>query len=145
MIDMNIEIYLQKLKEHGFKITPKRKATIKLFLKHKSYLSPQQVLDKLGNDFPGISSSTVYRILEELKNIGIIVKIEREDRQLYYSLCRTPGQHHHYFICRKCKRVEEVELCYFKEFERFISKNLNCKVENHSVQLEGLCSHCKKR
>lgn len=142
---MKIELYLQELKEQGLKITPKRKATIGLFLKKKSYLSPQEVLEKLGNDFPGISSSTVYRILEELQDTGILVKIGHEDRQLYYSLCRMPDQHHHHFICRKCRRVEEVDLCNFKEFERVISKNLNCKVENHSVQLEGLCSHCKPR
>jgi len=142
---MKIELYLQQLKEHGLKITPKRKAAIELFLRKNSYLSPQKVLEKLGDNFPGISSSTIYRILEELKDIGILVKIEHEDRQLYYFLCRIPGKHHHHFICRKCKRVEEVGLCNFKEFERFISKNLNCKVENHSVQLEGLCSRCKPR
>ncbi|OIO34635.1 MAG: hypothetical protein AUJ70_00645 [Candidatus Omnitrophica bacterium CG1_02_40_15] len=140
---MTIDVYLKKLKEDGFKITPKRKATIELFSKKKSYLSPQEVLEKLGNHFPGISSSTVYRILEELQDTGILIKIEHEDRQLYYFLCRMPDQHHHHFICRKCRRIEEVELCNLKELERFISKNLNCKVENHSVRLEGLCSHCK--
>ena len=138
-----MELYLRQLKKHGLKITPKRKATIKLFLKKKSYLSPQEALDKLANNFSGISVSTVYRILEELQDAGILVKIVHEDRQLYYSLCRMPDQHHHHFICRKCRRVEEVSLCNFKEFERFISKNLNCKVENHSVQIEGLCSGCK--
>jgi len=140
---MNIDAYLQKLREDGLKITSKRKATIKLFLKKKSYLSPQRVLERLGNDFPGISVSTVYRILEELRNTGILVKIGHEDRQLYYSLCSMPDRHHHHFVCRKCKRVEEVDLCNFEEFKRFISKNLNCKVENHFVQIEGLCSYCK--
>ena len=140
---MNIDFYLQQLKEHGFKITPKRKATIKLFLEKKSYLSPQRVLERLINDFPGLSSSTVYRILEELQNTGILVKIGHEDRQLYYSLCSMPDRHHHHFVCRKCKRVEEVDLCNFEEFKRFISKNLNCKVEYHSLQIEGLCSYCK--
>ncbi|MBU4251777.1 MAG: transcriptional repressor [Candidatus Omnitrophica bacterium] len=140
---MKIELYLQQLKEQGFKITPKRKAIIELFSKKKSYLSPQEVLEKLTNNFPGISVSTVYRILEELQDAGILVKIGHEDRQLYYSLCRMPDQHHHHFICRKCRRVEEVDLCNFKEFERFISKNLDCKVENHSVQIGGLCSRCK--
>ena len=142
---MKIELFLQRLKEHRLKITPKRKAAIELFLKKKGYLSPQEVLEKLGGHFPGISSSTVYRILEELQDIGILIKIEHEDRQLYYFLCRIPDQHHHHFICRKCRRVEEVDLCNFEEFERFISKNLNCKVENHSVQLGGLCSRCKSR
>ena len=142
---MKIEFYLQQLKKHGLKITPKRKAAIELFLKKKSYLSPQEALEQLENDFPGISSSTVYRILEELQDAGILVKIGREDRQLYYSLCRMPDQPHHHFICRKCRRVEEVDLCNFEEFECFISKNLDCKVENHSVQIEGLCSRCKPR
>jgi len=140
---MNMELYLRQLKKHRLKITPKRKATIELFFKKKSYLSPQEALEKLTNNFPGISVSTVYRILEELQNAGILVRIGREDRQLYYSLCCMPDEHHHHFICRKCRRVEEVGLCNFKEFERFISRTLNCKVENHSVQLEGLCSYCR--
>ncbi len=140
---MKVEFYLQRLKAHGFKITPRRKATIEFLLKEKAYLSPQKVRERLSGSFPGISVSTVYRILEEMMDIGILVKIEREGR-MHYFLCRIPDKPHHHFICRKCGRVEEVERCEFEKWKDFISKNLNCQLETHSLQLEGLCTHCKR-
>ena len=139
---MDIKYYLGKVKAGRLKNTPKRRAVIKLFLRAKKYLGPQEVRCALQNQFSRLGLPSVYRILEELYRLGILVKVEK-DRQLYYTLCSAPQGDHHHFVCKKCRGVEEVNYCNFKEISRFIEKELHGKVESHLLQIEGLCSNCR--
>ena len=138
-----MERYLQVLRENLMKITPRRKAVINLFLQNNAQMTPCRVHKKLKRHLPTIGLPTVYRILGELKDIGILVQVLSEDRQLYYSLCSMPDGHHHHFVCTKCKKTKEVDYCNFGEISRLIEKNLKCKVQSHLLQIKGLCSHCR--
>jgi len=138
-----MELYLQALKDNRLKITPRRKAVINLFASCGMRLGPYDVYGRLKKKVPTLGLPTVYRILNELTKSGILIQSLSEDRQLRYSLCALPGEHHHHFTCRKCRKVEEVEFCNFKGLSKFIEKNLKAKVEAHQLQIEGLCSKCK--
>jgi Fe2+ or Zn2+ uptake regulation protein len=138
-----MQSYLQVLKGNHLKITPRRKAVIGIFVRCNSHLSPYDVHAKLKKKLSMIGLPTVYRILAEFKNTGILVQSLSDDRQLRYALCTRPNEHHHHFTCRKCHKVEEVEYCNIKDVSRFIKNKLNAKVEAHQLQIEGLCSKCK--
>jgi Fur family zinc uptake transcriptional regulator/Fur family ferric uptake transcriptional regulator len=135
--------YLQVLRDNLMKITPRRKAVINLFLKNNTQMRPCDVYKNLKRNLPKIGLPTVYRILDELKNIGILIQVLSEDRQLYYSLCSMPDEHHHHFICTKCKKTEEIDYCNFSRISGLIEKNLKCKVESHLLQIKGLCAQCR--
>ena len=138
-----MQSYLSLLKQNGLKITPKRRAVIDLFLKCNKRMGPHEVYQELRKNITPLGLPTVYRILEELKNIGVLIQIPSDDRQLHYMLCKMPDEHHHHFVCRGCRRVEEVEYCNFGAVSKFIEKNLNGKVEQHFLHIEGLCSKCR--
>ncbi len=138
-----MESYLQILKNNHLKITPRRKAVINIFMSSGFRMGPYDVYGKLKKKLSTIGLPTIYRILAEFKDAGILVQSLSEDRQLRYALCTLPNEHHHHFTCRKCRKVEEVEFCNFKGVSRFVEKNLNAKVEAHSLQIEGLCVLCK--
>ncbi len=138
-----METSLQVLKDSKLKITPRRKAVIRLFEESGVCMGAYDVYEKLENKLPTLGLPTVYRILEELSSAGILVRAVSEDRQLRYMFCGNSHEHHHHFTCRKCKRVEEVDFCDFDKVAKFIEKNLNAKVEAHQLQIEGLCSRCR--
>ncbi len=143
MYSIYMESYLNLLKQNGLKITPKRRAVIELFLKKNRRMGPHEVYQELRKYITPLGLPTVYRILEELKSIGVLIQIPSDDRQLYYMLCKMPDEHHHHFVCRGCRRVEEVEYCNFGAVSKFIEKNLHGKVEQHFLHIEGLCSRCR--
>ncbi|MFA5094993.1 MAG: Fur family transcriptional regulator [Candidatus Omnitrophota bacterium] len=135
---------LSRLKENNLKNTPNRRAVLGLFMQKGESLSPHDVRGILKKRLPAIGLPTVYRILEELEKIGILTRVQSGDRQLHYSICSIPeNRHHHHFICKKCKKVKEVEYCNFKDVSRFIRDKLKCVAESHSMQIEGLCEKCK--
>jgi Fe2+ or Zn2+ uptake regulation protein len=138
-----LDTYLSILKTEGFKLTPKRKSVISLFIKEKRILAPQDVHQKLKAVITPLGLPTIYRILEELSSIGILVPVVSDDRLLSYALCGKPQEHHHHFVCRKCHKVEEVDYCNFGAISKLIARKLGGLVERHSLHIEGLCVQCK--
>ncbi|MFH0752964.1 MAG: Fur family transcriptional regulator [Candidatus Omnitrophota bacterium] len=139
----SLDAYLSILKSASFKLTPKRKAVIGLFIKEKGVLAPQDVYRKLKSVISPLGLPTIYRILDELSSIGILVPLTSNERLLCYALCGKPQEHHHHFVCRKCRKVEEVEYCNFHEISKLIEKKFGGMVEQHSLHIEGLCVRCK--
>ena len=135
-----MDYYLQKLKQSGLKITPKRKAILALLSGGGRFLSPQNITSQLKKKFKKVSTPSVYRNLEEMYNIEMLVKIQKSDRRLYYALCKVKEDiHHHHIICIKCGKVGEVRTC-----DLFKTKKIDgFKIVDHHVQLDGLCKECK--
>jgi len=138
-----MEKYLQKLKENKLKLTPRRRAVIRLFMESRIRLKPHEVYKALKRKIKPLGLPTVYRILDELCKIEIINRLQTDDGQLCYTFCVSPNEHLHHFLCRKCNRVEEVSCCNFGDIAHSIEKKLDCTTEKHILQIEGLCSQCK--
>lgn len=142
---MSVNNYLARLKENGHRITPKVRAVIELFLKCQSILDPLEVQAGLKKRFKGVGLPTIYRILENLASCGILVTAANEDRQLRYFICREiEAGHHHHFICRKCGKVDEVNLCLIEEVSKYVKRHLKATVQSHFLQIEGLCAQCNR-
>ncbi len=132
---------LEQLKAKHLKLTPKRKAILDCFSGENKCLSPEQVWEKLRKDFKHLGLPSIYRNLETFESCGILVKIQKDDRRLYYALCRghVSGHHHHHIVCVRCGRVDEVDGCGLME----TVKVSGYKVLKHFVQLEGVCPQCR--
>ena len=140
---MSAEPYIQRLRQRGHRVTPKVRAVLKVFLESGSVLDPFEMRARLQKQFKGVGLPTIYRILESLANCGILLTAANPERQLRYYLCRHIDEgHHHHFICLQCGKVEEVNLCLMEEVEKYVERRLKAKVQNHLVQIEGLCSKC---
>jgi Fur family ferric uptake transcriptional regulator len=134
-----LEIFLSKLKASKLKQTPKRKAILKLFLDKKRFLSPEEIFAVIKKEFKRASFPSIYRNLDELYKIGILIKVQKPDRRLYYALCMAKNDtHHHHIVCVKCGKIGE-----FKGCDIINKKKIGgFKILDHSLQLEGLCSKC---
>lgn len=142
---MLLETYIARLKKNGHRVTPKVRAVIALFLERRSVLGPLDVQARLQKEFKGVGLPTIYRILETLANCGILLTAANPERQLRYYLCRDINEeHHHHFICLQCGKVEEVNLCLMEQLEKFVQRRLKATVQNHLLQIEGLCSKCTR-
>lgn len=142
---MPTDNYIARLKKNGHRITPKVRAVIELFLKRESILDPFEVRAGLQKRFKNVGLPTIYRILENLASNGILITAANEDRQLRYFICRgIEEEHHHHFICRKCGKVEEVNLCLMEEVSKYVKRHLKATVQSHFLQIEGLCAKCNR-
>ena len=136
-------LYTDILRENGYKVTPKRKAVLDFMRKHHRFFSPPEIWESLKRKFDCLGLPSVYRIVEEFENIGIVTRIKRDDRQLYYFLCDVDNSHHHHFICRECHGVREVHQCHADLIYGYLERELGCRAESHFMQIEGVCAECR--
>lgn len=129
------------LKELQLKVTPKRIAILDYLARSGTYVNPEEVRQKLKEQFASIGLPTVYRNLDELAAGGILAKIIHPNRQLYYYFCSN-SDHHHHFICLSCRRVMDLEICSVKGLEEEINDQVRGKVMSHILQVNGLCGRC---
>ena len=138
-----MEKYFEILKQHRQKKTPKRVEILRIMQSSSTYFSPIEIWDFLKEKFQKVGLPTVYRILQQFQEIGIVSSIQKEDNQLYYFLCSTQRDHHH-FICRKCHKVSCVQYCDFDHIKQLVEDQLQSKAETHFLQIEGLCKECRE-
>ncbi len=129
------------LKELDLKATPKRLAILDILSGELTYLSPEDVWNRLKERFTTIGLPTVYRNLEELAGGGVIVKVIHPDRKLYYFFCQNK-EHHHHFVCTSCRKVDDLSFCGAREIEQEVTGTLKGTVSSHIMQVFGVCGKC---
>jgi Fe2+ or Zn2+ uptake regulation protein len=129
------------LKQLNLKVTPKRLAILTILMSEPSYLSPEEIWQKMKKQFNRIGLPTVYRNLEELAEGDVISKVTHPNRQLYYYFCAN-RDHHHHFVCLSCRNVEDINFCALDDLQKEVKKKLNGKIISHILQVNGYCRRC---
>ncbi len=137
----------------GHRITVPRQAILDVLSRTHDHLSAEDVYLAVHKSYPNVGLTTVYRTLELLVQMGIVLKFDFGDGRARYELAEGPKgiRHHHHLVCTACGRVidytdfidDEVEL--LNQTEKGLSKKFNFKITNHLIQFYGLCPECNKR
>jgi len=134
-----------KLSERGYKMTPQRKEILQIFVDHPEHLSAEDVYGFLRERESEIGLATVYRALDLLSELGILVQVDFGDGCARYELNTADPNvhHHHHLICVKCKKVIEFEEDLLDNLEATISRKSGFKILNHEVKFLGYCKDCQ--
>ena len=136
-----------KLSERGYKMTPQRKEILRIFVEHPDYhhMSAEDVYGFLRENESEIGLATVYRALDLLSKLGILVQVEFGDGCARYELNTADPNvhHHHHLICVKCKKVIEFEEDLLDDLEADIAEKSGFKILNHEVKFFGYCKDCR--
>lgn len=134
-----IEESLDRMKQSGLKHTQKREDLIKLFARENRYLSAKNVQQMLEDNYPSLSFDTIYRNLYSFVEIGILEETELESEKVFRMTCLHDGHHHHHFICERCKRTIQLEMCPMDFFQQQLG---NCQLNSHRFEIFGICETC---
>ncbi len=135
----------ERLKEKGYKLTPQRRATLDTIIQNRGkHLNTEEIYDLVKEKCPEIGLATVYRTLQLLDELSILLKLNLDDGCIRYELNTNEDDHqHHHLICENCNDVIEVELDLLEHLEEKIEKKYNFKIKDHTVKFFGLCSKCQ--
>src|SRR6185369_1790550 len=129
------------LKQLKLKVTPRRQEVMICLEGEQSSLSADEVWNRIRPRLGSVGLPTVYRILDELAEAGVVTRIFQSDRKQYYFLCSN-REHHHHFVCETCRRVEDVEQCGLDGVSRDIAQRSGGRVTSHILQINGVCGTC---
>jgi len=141
-MDISISEFAKKIHCKGYKLTPQRKIILEVLIRNRNNpLTPEQVYRQVKVFYPGIGLTTVYRMLELLRKIGVVNHIHFHDSCEHYEI--NDGQPHHYLICLNCGRVERTNLCFIDKMQEIIKKNTTFKITEHCLSFFGYCRFCQ--
>jgi Fur family peroxide stress response transcriptional regulator len=134
---MNLQKYMELLKEHNIKITPQRLAIIQLMDQH-GHISVRDIYEKIKESFPSLSLATVYKNINAMMENRFINELKIVGQENKYELAK---ERHSHLICRKCGEIEDLHID-TASLTNSVPDEKEFKVEEVSIQFFGLCKKC---
>ncbi len=131
------------LKTSGLKATGPRLRILKLFENSKvRHLSAEDVYRILINEGLDIGLATVYRVLTQFEQAGILQRHHFESDKAVFEL--NEGSHHDHLVCIQCGRVEEFYDAEIEKRQVRVATERGFAIREHSLQLYAECAkpHC---
>ncbi|MFT5851777.1 MAG: Fur family ferric uptake transcriptional regulator [Colwellia sp.] len=133
MVDQN-----EELKRAGLKITlPRIKILTILQEPNNQHISAEDVYKLLLVQNEEIGLATVYRVLNQFDDAGIVTRHHFEGGKSVFELAHK--KHHDHLVCLKCGNVVEFEDDVIEQRQSDIAKSHKITLTNHSLYLYGEC------
>jgi Fur family transcriptional regulator, ferric uptake regulator len=130
------------LRNMGLKATFPRLKVLELFQNAKErHMTAEDVFRLLLNENAEIGLATVYRVLTQFEQAGLLVRHHFESGKSVFEL--NEGSHHDHLVCLQCGKVEEF---YDPEIEKRqikIAKDRGFDIHDHSLYLYADCTKVK--
>ncbi len=129
-------------RKNGLPVTVQRRAVLEALLDRHDHPTVDQLFEDVKRRIPGVSRTTVYRVLETLVQLGVSRKTHHFEAAVRFD-ART--EHHHHLICNSCNKVVDWEDRSVGQVRLPDARRTGFKVVDYSVYFEGLCSDCQKK
>jgi Fur family transcriptional regulator, ferric uptake regulator len=135
----NPMIQIEELKSNGLKATGPRLKILDVF--HRSgqrHMTAEDVFRQLLNENADIGLATVYRVLTQFEQAGILSRNHFETGKAIYEL--NEGQHHDHMVCLDCGRVEEFYDPEIEQRQQAVAQAKGFVIADHALSLYAHCT-----
>lgn len=138
---MDLENDQSDLKNVGLKATFPRLKILDIFRKSdERHLSAEDVYRSLIAENIDIGLATVYRVLTQFEQAGILARSQFDGGKSIFEL--NDGDHHDHLICTHCGCVTEFNDAEIEKRQHKIAKDNGFTLESHAMVLYGVCKNC---
>ena len=138
--------HAEELKSSGLKATLPRIKILEVFQQSvERHLTAEDVYKALLNEGSDIALATVYRVLMQFEQAGILARSHFESGKSVFEL--NEGQHHDHLVCLTCGRVEEFFDAEIEKRQKSIAQARGFELQDHALALYAACTkkHCEFR
>lgn len=127
------------LKSAGLKSTLPRLRVLSLFEEgDERHLSAEDVYRRLLAAGEDIGLATIYRVLTQFEQAGLLVRHHFEGGKSVFELNR--GDHHDHIVCLQCGRVEEFFDAAIEARQKKAAAERGFTVRAHTLQIYADCT-----
>ena len=134
------------LKNIGLKATLPRLKILDLFEQSdKRHMTAEEVYRLLSNEGLDIGLATVYRVLTQFEQAGLLIRHHFDSDKAVFEL--NAGDHHDHLVCLQCGKVEEFVDSEIEKRQQRIAKERGFAIRDHSLQIYADCikENCPNR
>jgi Fur family transcriptional regulator, ferric uptake regulator len=131
---------IDELKSTGLKATLPRLKILDVFQKGaQRHMTAEDVFRVLLEERSDIGLATVYRVLTQFEQAGILTRSHFESGKAVYEL--NEGTHHDHLVCLDCGRVEEFYDAEIEKRQNAVAQTKGFMIAEHAL---SLYAHCTK-
>lgn len=135
---------IEELKSTGLKATLPRLKILEIFQKGpQRHMTAEDVFRLLLDDRSDIGLATVYRVLTQFEQAGILSRRNFESGKAVYEL--NEGQPHDHLVCTATGHVEEFYDAEIEKRLQAIAKERGWTLQDHTIVLYGLAPDYKEK
>lgn len=133
------------LKANSLKFTIQREVILEMLYNSDEHLTPEALHHKIQEKHPELNTgiATVYRTLSLLEESDMVTSLSFGAQGKKYEL--GAKDHHDHFICTQCGTITEFVDEAIESRQQEIAKALGFKMEEHSMQIYGICKICQEK
>jgi Fur family ferric uptake transcriptional regulator len=135
------EIFLQKLRERGFRLTPQREMVLSAMHDTEGLATADEIYERVRAVSSAIDISTVYRTLDLLQDFKMVACVDPGDGQHHYELLGVHGPHVH-LVCQVCGKVTGVEMEQIRPLAARLEAEHGFAADLDHLTIPGLCQDC---
>jgi Fur family ferric uptake transcriptional regulator len=128
-----------ELKSMGLKATLPRLKILEIFqVRRQRHMSAEDVYRELLAEHQDIGLATVYRVLTQFEQAGILKRSNFESGKSVFEL--DEGQHHDHLVCLQCGRVEEFFDPEIERRQQAVALDRGFALQDHALALYANCT-----
>ena len=132
----------EHLKSAGLKSTLPRLKILDLFKSgSERHMSAEEVYKQLLAVGENVGLATVYRVLTQFQQAGLLVRHNFEGGKSVFEL--NEGTHHDHIVCLQCGHVEEFHDSAIESRQKNVAAELGFEIHDHSLQIYANCTKTK--
>lgn len=136
-----LELMERALDAQGLRRTAPRRTMLQVVAGIGHPFTASELTERVADAAPGIGRASVFRLLQLLRNCGLVERLHGPDAELY-TLCLATG-HHHHVTCSVCGRTETFVLEDDAAVTRAVER-LGYRIDHHVLQAFGVCPDCRQ-
>jgi Fur family ferric uptake transcriptional regulator len=130
---------IDELKNNGLKATLPRLKVLEVFQRGgMRHMTAEDVFRQLLQENADIGLATVYRVLTQFEQAGILSRNHFESGRAVYEL--NEGQHHDHMVCLDCGRVEEFFDAEIESRQQAVATAKGFVIADHALSLYAHCT-----
>ena len=126
----------------GLPLTVQRRAIFEVVLERDDHPTADQVFEVVRQRIPGVSRTTVYRVLDTLVDLGVVRRVQSGGNAIRFD---GKTYRHDHLICRQCGRMTDFETPQLTELPLPKGKPQGFQIDDYTVQFTGVCAECRKK
>jgi Fur family ferric uptake transcriptional regulator len=132
---------IEGLRERGIRLTIQRRLVIEVLCELGGHVTVQEIGQRLRQQGIEINETTVYRILQWLKEIGLVSQTDLGRSELVYELV---GEHpHHHLVCLSCGAIIDIDYSLLIALGEQIRREYGFEPRMDHMAIFGQCQRCR--
>lgn len=136
------ERLVHAVRARGERLTFQRRLVMRALCEHEAHMTIHDIQRQIQarDDVHSCAEPTIYRIVQWLKDLGLVSQTDMAGAGIVYQVISTPR--HHHLICLHCGAIIDIEDSLFDGLRRQLSEAFGFRARIDHMAVYGWCARC---